>query len=1704
MSKFYVFSIGNKFNILHTLLLLFITLMAMGSLISFNLFFYHTNNHNLGKWNFGFDTNNFIVSFAEDSDTIADSADDVSSSDDNSDSDSNNGSDFQSDTANDGSGSGEVDDDSDSSDLDMGNEQGPTESLQSDEGEHNPESDENDVDEYGNDSSDDVEGDNSDTAVITGENSDSYEDNSDESGEESDEGVYVDIDDYEDIISEPLDETNVSSDEDDELYEESEDSLNNTDDENYTDNLIENDSSGSTSDNNDYEDDSDIEVLSNTSVNDSFNENVSENESYETNQSSFNSSVSLDEITDNATFSYENLSFANDTITNVTNESSVFIEIDDLTNLTSNVTNESNSTVCQLCSFNETENMTYNPVLNISGDEYFLVEVVNAENCTLNSVDFDNYTIYDFGLPCGDRYIYHFNWGGQSNLISYACGVDWETIDKPDYTVTSDIPCSVKVYNNISYNLSNVTLNVTQNITNATVKNVTLPCEIITNGTLLLANDSFTVSYSDLNVTITIYNNTNCSDDVFILWDNDTLKILNLFNYTGKAYTLCNSTLDLNDNITTYYVLCGHENITGNLSANYNNIISKLESITNGKVELVNVKNMSLSSTFDINGTVSNSSSHIIHVYTIKFINNDTSDDTYVLFYGLRSIGSLDSVTFFRSEKFNSTGVFVHGNPIFEYANVSFEGRVNDTIYVCSDDNFDQVNMTCSNWTILDIPVNSYDGHLTFTVPHFSAYIINRSINKLNVTNDTLTNLNVTLKDILFKKLIFNQPDVLSGRAVFTVYNPFNVSIPLDFLFDEKGRLHVKRYNWMINGHIVERIPPNYNGTIELYAKFDKPNYRSPPNIDWKPKVIIPYNLIKEKYNLSYSLESLYSQDNTTLKANLLNTSMFNISNVSNSGEININKTEIHGYLKQLIGTNFNITNSGGVEFIMTDWAWWNSTWGHKLKININNTMSSSLSNYQVKIVLNSSISDLDFDDFNSSCKDIRFLNDDEDTELDYWVEYCNVSSEHIEAWVKVPSLPADSITTIWMYYANDDVESTMNGTATFIKFDDFDDGSIDSDWTTAGGTWTESGGYLKQTSTSYGDKHIYQSMSTSDFIVEALLKPEHFGSDKRMGISAYKNPSNYMYNTVIMHNDATKLSHLSDHITWGSQASTGFTYSTGNWYHFKMKIYANSSSTELYSKSWRKHYYEPSSDLIHNTWSDFSTYVAGLNGGQNSNVSFDYFFVHKYAQSEPLVTFGNTYTTPACVNLSDSSTYWDKVVNSSGTYYINKNTTLCEDTYTINIGSSDKAIVINNTNILLDCNNSIIDGVDKEGFGIYSNYNQTNIRNCYVKRYGNSIMFSYSNDSYVFNSTVENNTYNGINIDHSLDVIVNNTNSSDNSKGIMYGYSNNGLAVNFNSSKDSTGMAIYFSNNTTFQYSTIKNSTSTGIIITGDNNTVEHNTIQYVDGKGINIYYNSDYNTIYNNTIKFCGNGIYVESTCTNNNITGNDVTNSSQNGIYFDSSSTSNTLQSNRFCYNNQSGGSYYDYYDADSNSESDTTCDTSSPSGICDNTCAYSGCVNLSDSSTWSGRVAYDSSTNTYYINDNVTLCQDTYNINVGSAYSAIKINASNIFLDCNGSTIDGSDDEGYGIYINKQYVEIKNCIVQKYNYNINVYMYGDYSNIHNNTLNSGGYGVWMYSADGTDIVNNTFDHNGYGIYISYSLSVDIIDNRISYVGVGSINH
>ena len=153
----------------------------------------------------------------------------------------------------------------------------------------------------------------------------------------------------------------------------------------------------------------------------------------------------------------------------------------------------------------------------------------------------------------------------------------------------------------------------------------------------------------------------------------------------------------------------------------------------------------------------------------------------------------------------------------------------------------------------------------------------------------------------------------------------------------------------------------------------------------------------------------------------------------------------------------------------------------------------------------------------------------------------------------------------------------------------------------------------------------------------------------------------------------------------------------------------------------------------------------------------------------------------------------------------------------------------------------------------------------------------------------------------------------------------------------------------------------------------------------------------------------------------------------------------------------------------------------------------CLNLSDNSTWQGRITNISSSYpiSLSINVPVTLCTGTYNMpafqNATSTGYAFFFN-SNSGLDCNGSTLIGSGNGTVFVLADTHNATIRNCTLRSYNRGLEAIHQGTNITIEDNIftgfVNSSGrqsYGV-NFGEDANPfnlysdiwIVNNTFEN------------------------------
>jgi len=110
-------------------------------------------------------------------------------------------------------------------------------------------------------------------------------------------------------------------------------------------------------------------------------------------------------------------------------------------------------------------------------------------------------------------------------------------------------------------------------------------------------------------------------------------------------------------------------------------------------------------------------------------------------------------------------------------------------------------------------------------------------------------------------------------------------------------------------------------------------------------------------------------------------------------------------------------------------------TFKYQRVVTITEQSGSNLTDYQVPIELDNT--NFDFTHTQTNGEDVRFTDVNKNF-LDYWIEEWDAINETAKLWVKVPSIPANSSTMIYMYYGNSEAESASDSEATFEFFDDY------------------------------------------------------------------------------------------------------------------------------------------------------------------------------------------------------------------------------------------------------------------------------------------------------------------------------------------------------------------------------------------------------------------------------------------------------------------------------------------------------------------------------------------------------------------------------------------------------------------------------------------------------------------------------------------
>ncbi|GEM_PF-1089883 len=304
---------------------------------------------------------------------------------------------------------------------------------------------------------------------------------------------------------------------------------------------------------------------------------------------------------------------------------------------------------------------------------------------------------------------------------------------------------------------------------------------------------------------------------------------------------------------------------------------------------------------------------------------------------------------------------------------------------------------------------------------------------------------------------------------------------------------------------------------------------------------------------------------------------------------------------------------------------WYSPSWQYRSAVTITNSNSTTLTNFQVKVQLGSSF---DFTKALANGADIRFTASDGLTVIPFWIESWNSTSAVL--WVNVPSIPTSG-TTIFMYYGNPAATTASNGPATFMFFDDFSGGTIDSSkWVSAGGTWSvisdtnENGVNASVAHGATTNRQVlYSTWTGTDYVADVFGK-QTAGRVWGLGVRATNNSNLYTLNLYDDLNGGTNLYVYSWVNDSGGNATATLgggnagTVTGNNWYRLTAKVHGN--GIDILANN------VPVTSVTDSTNALTSGGVA-LYGEAGTTAEFENVIVRQYAATDPATSVGPTTT---------------------------------------------------------------------------------------------------------------------------------------------------------------------------------------------------------------------------------------------------------------------------------------------------------------------------------------------------------------------------------------------------------------------------------------------------------------------------------------------
>ena len=220
---------------------------------------------------------------------------------------------------------------------------------------------------------------------------------------------------------------------------------------------------------------------------------------------------------------------------------------------------------------------------------------------------------------------------------------------------------------------------------------------------------------------------------------------------------------------------------------------------------------------------------------------------------------------------------------------------------------------------------------------------------------------------------------------------------------------------------------------------------------------------------------------------------------------------QIIHYTKKAGRHTFKFQFGQTVMYAYNSAAWYNSAWGYRKKITIQNAyVDSSLTNFPLYVDITSDAN------IGASAQtdgdDILFTTDDGITKISHEEEYFNISAGSATGhyWVKVPAINSGTTTDIYIYYGNSSAsdqqqvtdvwDSNFKAVYHMNSTSWIDSTSVGNDGTTVGSVTTSASGKVGTAGSfpagagnyiNLGDGNSNLDLTNKDFTMSAWIKPD-------------------------------------------------------------------------------------------------------------------------------------------------------------------------------------------------------------------------------------------------------------------------------------------------------------------------------------------------------------------------------------------------------------------------------------------------------------------------------------------------------------------------------------------------------------------------------------------------------------------------------------